>query len=92
MYEHARKGETVAVDSRKIHIDTFELDSRTFPVIGFQSALQQRHLHPFVSLRFGAGFGIGAHLKKFVQNQIGKYKLDDAYPLDKLINLITRKT
>ena len=92
LYEHARKGETVAVDSRKIHIDTFELDSRTFPVIGFQVRCSKGTYIRSLAYDLGRALESGAHLKSLCRTQIGKYRLDDAYPLDRLINLITLKT
>lgn len=88
LYEHARKGETIAVKSRSVNISVFELTAINLPVISFKVVCSKGTYIRSLAHDFGAALGVGAHLSALRRTKIGDFSVDDAYTLDELVNLI----
>ena len=87
LYEYARKGEEVEIQPRRVTIEKLELKT-------FDETLQTAQLEVkcskgtyIRSLAFdlGAKLGCGAHLSALVRTQAGRFTLDCAITLQKLV-------
>lgn len=88
LYEYARNGEEVEIQPRRVTIEKLEL-------LEFDEAAQSAKLEVkcskgtyIRSLAFDIGqkLGTGAHLTDLVRTQAGKFTLDTAIPLEKLLS------
>ncbi len=89
LYEHARKGNQVAVPERKIQINKFEIDSSAFPEIAFKVNCSKGTYIRSLAHDFGQKLQSGAHLTQLRRTKIGKYTVEDAYNLQALIDELT---
>ena len=85
LYEHARKGETVEVHPRKIHINEFSLDPSHFPELSFRVRCSKGTYIRSLAHDFGKTLESGAHLSSLRRTKIGHYDVADALSLDDLI-------
>lgn len=88
LYEHARKGETVEVHPRKIHIHHFSLDSTHFPELSFRVRCSKGTYIRSLAHDLGKTLESGAHLSSLRRTKIGRYDVADAYSLDDLIKIL----
>lgn len=88
LYEHARKGETVEVLPRKIHIHHFSLDSTHFPELSFRVRCSKGTYIRSLAHDLGKTLESGAHLSSLRRTKIGRYDVADAYSLDDLIKIL----
>ncbi len=88
LYEHARKGETVEVKSRKVTISEFEITNVDSPNLHFRVVCSKGTYIRSLANDFGTKLGVGAHLSALRRTRIGDFSVDNAYKLDDLITLI----
>ncbi|MFY0592374.1 tRNA pseudouridine(55) synthase TruB [Roseivirga sp.] len=88
LYEHARKGETIAVKSRSVSIKEFELTEVDLPVINFRVVCSKGTYIRSLAHDFGQALGVGAHLSSLRRTKIGDFDVENAYSLDDLVNLL----
>jgi tRNA pseudouridine55 synthase len=88
MYELARRGKGVELEPRDIHIDSFEITSFDFPVIGFRLVCSTGTYVRSLAHDFGAALGCGAHLSLLRRTGIGDFSVDDACTVDEWLKEI----
>jgi tRNA pseudouridine55 synthase len=78
LYEIARKGETVAIASRKITILEFEITKIALPNIDFRVVCSKGTYIRSLANDFGKALNSGAHLSSLRRTKIGDYNVIDA--------------
>ncbi len=78
LYEHARKGETVEIASRKIHISEFEITAINLPEVSFRVVCSKGTYIRSLAHDFGKALESGAHLSSLRRTGIGEYRADNA--------------
>lgn len=85
MYELARKGETVEIDSRKISISEFNLTTIKMPQIDFQVVCSKGTYIRSLANDFGKVLNSGAHLSALRRTKIGEFSIEDALSISQFI-------
>lgn len=88
LYEYARSGEEVKVDSRKVHISSFDLTRIVLPEIEFRVVCGKGTYIRSLAHDFGKSLDSGAHLSSLRRTRIGTYKVDNALNIDDFIKLL----
>lgn len=78
LYKIARKGETVEIPFRKVHIDTFEITGVDLPNVTFRVVCSKGTYIRSLAYDFGKALGSGAHLSALRRTKIGIFSVDDA--------------
>lgn len=81
-YDLARAGKEVAVKSRTIEIETFEITGIALPVVSFRVVCSKGTYIRSLAHDFGKALGSGAYLSSLVRTRIGEFRLDDAITID----------
>lgn len=83
LYEHARAGEEVEIQSRKIEIIEFEITRIDLPEIDFRVVCSKGTYIRSLAYDFGKALNSGGHLTSLRRTKIGGYSVNDAIePLD----------
>lgn len=83
LYEHARKGEEIEIQSRKIEISEFEITRIELPKIDFRVVCSKGTYIRSLAYDFGKALKSGAHLTALRRTKIGNFSIDNAVePLD----------
>src|SRR5690554_3694826 len=83
LYEHARAGEEVEIQSRKIEIIEFEITRIDLPEIDFRVVCSKGTYIRSLAYDFGKALNSGAQLISLRRTKIGNYSVNDAIePLD----------
>lgn len=83
LYEHARKGEEIEIQSRKIEISEFEITRIELPEIDFRVVCSKGTYIRSLAYDFGKALKSGAHLTALRRKKIGNFSVDNAVePLD----------
>lgn len=83
LYEHARKGEEIEIQSRKIEISEFEITRIELPEIDFRVVCSKGTYIRSLAYDFGKALKSGAHLTALRRTKIGDFSVDNAVePLD----------
>lgn len=83
LYEHARAGETIEIESRKTTIHEFEITRIELPEIDFRVVCSKGTYIRSLSFDFGKALQSGAHLIALRRTKIGDYNVKEA--LDVLV-------
>lgn len=75
LYEHARAGETVEIDSRKTTIHEFEITRIALPEIDFRVVCSKGTYIRSLAFDFGKALNSGAHLIALRRTKIGDYNV-----------------
>ncbi len=78
LYEHARAGETVEIQSRPVTIEQFELTRIALPEIDFRIVCSKGTYIRSIAADFGKAVQSGAHLSALRRTKIGDYHVADA--------------
>lgn len=78
LYEYARKGEEVEVNSRKVIIDEFEIVEVSLPEIAFRVRCGKGTYIRSLANDFGSSLGTGAYLGSLRRTKIGAYNVNNA--------------
>ena len=78
LYEHARAGETVEIDSRKTTIYEFEFTRIALPELDFRVVCSKGTYIRSLAYDFGKALSSGAHLTSLRRTKIGAYAVDNA--------------
>jgi len=81
-YDLARKNESVALKSRKVTIQSFQLVHYDLPMLDFYVKCSKGTYIRSLVRDFGESLQNGAYLKILKRTQIGEYKLKSAWSLD----------
>lgn len=88
LYKRARKGETIEVQPREVHIYEFELTRIELPEIDFRVKCTKGTYIRALANDFGKALRSGAYLTALRRTAIGEYQVDDAWQLDDLVRHI----
>jgi len=78
LYEHARAGETIEIESRKTTIHEFEITRVALPEIDFRVVCSKGTYIRSLAFDFGKAMNSGSHLTVLRRTKIGDYDVKDA--------------
>jgi tRNA pseudouridine55 synthase len=78
LYEHARAGREVEIESRKTTIYEFEITRIQMPEVGFRIVCSKGTYIRSIAFDFGVALHSGAHLTELRRTKIGDYSVEDA--------------
>ena len=90
-YDRARKGQDVELKSKKITISKFQITNIKLPNVDFMVVCSKGTYIRSIGNDFGKLLNSGGHLTALRREQIGEFKLSDAYEVEQLIDLILPK-
>lgn len=85
LYKKARKGETITIEPRAVHIEHFSLTRVEIPQIDFEVHCSKGTYIRSLAFDFGKALHSGAYLGSLCRTAIGDYQLDHAWNLHALI-------
>ncbi len=83
MYEYAREGKQVEIQTRKVTLTEFEITEIQFPEIKFRIVCGKGTYIRSIAHDFGKALGSGAYLSSLRRTKIGVYNVNNA--LDPMI-------
>ncbi|PZW43848.1 tRNA pseudouridine55 synthase [Mesonia algae] len=92
LYEYARKGEEVKIDSRKVSISSFTLTRIDLPEVDFQVSCSKGTYIRSLAHDFGKAVESGGHLSALRRIKIGDFNVNDSYDLDRFIATLPPKS
>ncbi|TKD65390.1 tRNA pseudouridine(55) synthase TruB [Flavobacterium sp. ASW18X] len=78
LYEHARKGETIDIPTRKISISEFEITEIKDLNVHFRVRCSKGTYIRSLAFDFGEALGCGGHLTALRRTKIGSYNVNNA--------------
>jgi tRNA pseudouridine55 synthase len=90
LYEHARLGETIEIQSRKTTIYEFEITKIELPIVDFRVKCSKGTYIRSLAFDFGMALQSGAHLSALRRTKIGDYSVDDAFSIDDFVKKISQ--
>ncbi len=78
LYEHARKGETVEIPTRRITIQEFEITSINLPEVEFRVVCSKGTYIRSLAHDFGKALESGAYLSALRRTKIGDFEVENA--------------
>lgn len=78
LYEHARIGESIEIESRKTTIHEFEITRVALPEIDFRVVCSKGTYIRSLAFDFGKAMNSGSHLIALRRTKIGDYNVNDA--------------
>jgi tRNA pseudouridine55 synthase len=88
LYKRARKGETVTVAPRPVHIFDFQLTRVELPEVDFYVKCSKGTYVRSLVHDFGKALNSGAYLSSLRRISIGDFRIEDAWKLEELIDHI----
>jgi tRNA pseudouridine55 synthase len=82
LYELARRGVAVELETRKITIHQFEITSIELPVVGFKVVCSTGTYIRSLANDFGAALGCGGYLSSLRRTRIGAFEASDAMSME----------
>ena len=86
LYEFARAGEDVKIDSRKVTIQNFEILPIQDATVSFTVTCSKGTYIRSLAHDFGKALDSGAHLTALRRTKIGAFNVDDAVSIDEFIS------
>ena len=89
LYEHARAGEEVEIQSRKVEIMEFEITRINLPEVDFRVVCSKGTYIRSLAFDFGKALNSGGHLTSLRRTKIGDFSVDNAIeplPFEKMYN------
>ncbi len=88
LYKRARRGETVEVEPRQVHIYSFDITRFEIPELDFRVHCSKGTYIRSLAYDFGKALDSGAYLSALRRNKIGDFSIEDAWNLDELVEKI----
>lgn len=88
LYEHARKGETVDIPKRQVHISTFEITNIDMPNVEFRVTCSKGTYIRSLANDFGKALQSGGHLSVLRRTKIGDFNVNDALKIEDFARLL----
>ena len=88
LYEKARRGEDVKLRLRNVTINEFEITGIALPEVNFRVVCSKGTYIRSLVNDFGKALNNGAYLSKLRRTRSGDYKMEDAYEVMELVNII----
>ena len=83
-FDYARSDEEIELKARDVHIDDFKLSLERFPELDFEVTCSKGTYIRSLAHDFGKALDNGACLTSLRRTRIGDFKVEDAWPLEKL--------
>lgn len=87
LYKLARKGVEVERKPRLVHVYDFQLNSYEEPIATFRIVCTKGTYVRSIVHEFGEKLGCGAHLASLRRLQVGRFSVEDALPLSRIMEL-----
>ncbi len=78
LYEHARAGETIEIESRKTTVHDFEITRIALPEIDFRIVCSKGTYIRSIAFDFGQAMNSGIHLTALRRTKIGDYDVENS--------------
>ncbi len=88
LYKAARKGKILELKPRNVRIDSFELTRIELPDVDFSVTCGKGTYIRSLAYDFGKAVDSGAYLSALCRTQIGDFRLEDAWELEALIEVL----
>jgi len=88
LYEKARRGEDVELRLRNVTITDFEITRIELPEVDFRVVCSKGTYIRSLVNDFGKALNNGAYLSKLTRTRSGNFKLEDAWEVMELVNII----
>ncbi|MBD3750353.1 MAG: tRNA pseudouridine(55) synthase TruB [Sphingobacteriales bacterium] len=88
LYEKARRGEEVALKTRKVTISEFEITRIELPEVDFRVVCSKGTYIRSLAYDFGKKLNNGAYLSKLRRTRSGNFKVENAFEVMELVNHI----
>ena len=88
LYEYARKGEEVKVESRPVTIKEFEVDAPRFPEVDFIIICSKGTYIRSMANDFGLALNSGAYLSSLKRTRVGEFGIENALDLESFEKLL----
>lgn len=88
LYEYARKGEEVKVNSRPVTIKEFEVDAARFPQVDFRIVCSKGTYIRSIANDFGKTLHSGAYLSALKRTRVGEFNIKSALDLESFEKLL----
>ena len=88
LYEKARRGEDVELRLRSVTITEFEITNIALPGVEFRVVCSKGTYIRSLVNDFGKALNNGAYLSKLRRTRSGEYKIEDAFEVMELVNII----
>lgn len=85
LYKQARKGKTIKIEPRTVHIYEFEFTRIELPQVEFRVKCSKGTYIRSLAHDFGKALGSGGYLGSLCRTKIGEYSLENAWDLEKLV-------
>ena len=82
LYEHARVGEQVNIESREVIVHEFEITKINMPEVAFRIRCGKGTYIRSIANDFGEVLGVGGYLKSLCRTAIGDHTLADSMSID----------
>ena len=90
LYEKARRGETIEIESRKVSVSKFEITSIEILNVHFEIKCSKGTYIRSIAHDFGAALNSGGHLSKLCRTSIGEYQLSEAIDVETFKKLLNK--
>lgn len=87
-FDYARSDEEIELKARNVRIDDFKLNLDRFPELDFEVTCSKGTYIRSLAHDFGKELGNGACLKSLRRTRIGNFRVEDAWQLEDLKNVI----
>lgn len=91
LYEYARSGESVQIESRKVQVSHFELTRFSFPEVDFKVRCSKGTYIRSLAHDFGKAVKSGAHLSVLRRTRIGEFSIESAFSLESFVQKLPQK-
>ena len=91
LYEYARKGEEVKINSRMVNISSFELTDIELPNVDFKVSCSKGTYIRSLAHDFGKAVKSGAHLSALRRTKIGDFNVENAFTIDTFIETLPER-
>ena len=88
LYEYARAEQIIKIESRKVEIKRFEINSINLPYVDFEVECSKGTYIRSLANDFGSALKSGAHLSRLKRISIGNYKIENALEIDDFEKII----
>ena len=91
LYEYARKGEEVKINSRMVNISSFELTNIELPEVDFKVSCSKGTYIRSLAHDFGKAVKSGAHLSALRRTKIGDFNVENAFTIDTFLETLPER-
>ena len=92
LYEYARAGKEVKIDSREIFIRDFNITSIELPFLKFEVTCSKGTYIRSLAHDLGSSLESGGYLTTLRREKIGDFKVENAFLIDEIIQVIQKGT